>query len=312
MQASTMTMIDDNELINLLACPICRSALKSFSDCASCGAKFTEVDGTPAFFPNASRRAVTFEFTRDRSTVTDRFRKSFRYPPRCGAGAKNAPYHLDLAHLDIIDELENGATVLEIGCGGGQMRAYLRAKGLNYIGTDISKSRVSEVLKKYGGPDILCDAHFLPFANRSFDLVYSSAVTEHLACPYLVVQEVHRVLKPGGFYLGNVSFLEPWHDDSFFHMSPLGAFETLIQANLEPIYIWPSNTYSGFRAILSMGNKATKLLTFVGDLMNFIYRFSNRVRNMVRWREKWKIDHIEDAAKVAGATDWIAKRRDGP
>jgi SAM-dependent methyltransferase len=155
----------------------------------------------------------------------------------------------------------------------------------------------------------LCDAHFLPFADRTFDLVYSAAVTEHLACPYLVAQEVSRSLKPGGFYLGNVAFLEPWHDDSFFHMSPLGVFELLTQADFDIMYIWPGQGYSGFRAILNMGNKATRPLTFLGDFVYFVYRYGNRIRNLVKRRDEWSTDSIVDSARVSGATDWIARRR---
>jgi SAM-dependent methyltransferase len=189
------------------------------------------------------------------------------------------------------------------------MRQFVQSKGHRYIGTDLSKTRVSEDLQRYGGPDLLCDAHFLPFADQSVDLVYSAALTEHLACPYLVAQDVARVLKPGGFYLGNVSFLEPWHDDSFFHMSPLGVFELLTQADFDILHIWPGLGYSGFRAILSMGNKVTMPLTFLGDGLYFIYRCGNRIRNLARRREGWRTDSIADAARVSGATDWIARRR---
>src|SRR5262245_8260924 len=302
-------MIDQNDLLDLMICPACQERLKSFQACTECGTQFTEIDGTPALFPkkNASR-SVTFQFTHDRSTVTDDFHSAFHYPARRGAGGSGRPYHLDLAHSDIIDQLPKPSTILEIGCGGGQMRAYLQAKGHRYVGTDISNSRVHDALKAHGGPDILCDAHFLPFINEGFDLVYSAAVTEHLACPYLVAQEVHRTLKPGGFYLGNVSFLEPWHDDSFFHMSPLGVFENLTQAKFQISNIWPGRGYSGFRAILSMGNKATKPLTFVGDAFNLAYRSGNKLRNLARRRKNWSIDRIEDAARVSGATDWIARR----
>jgi SAM-dependent methyltransferase len=39
----------------------------------------------------------------------------------------------------------------------------------------------------------------LPFADASFDLIYSVEVFEHLHRPYDVLRECHRVLKPGGF-----------------------------------------------------------------------------------------------------------------
>src|SRR5207248_688266 len=132
-----------------------------------------------------------------------------------------------------------GARVLEIGCGGGQCRPWFQSHGFEYVGIDVSKTRVFDWLQRYGGPDLLCDSHFLPFKDQSFDVVYSAAVVEHLACPPLAVREMCRVLKPGGFYLGNVSFLEPWHDNSFFHMTPLGVAELLVESGFEVRHIWP-------------------------------------------------------------------------
>ena len=60
---------------------------------------------------------------------------------------------------------------------------------------------------------------------------------------------------------------------------------------------------------MAMGNKATKPLVPVGDLMHVIYRSGARARDLVkrRSREETK-DGIRDAARVAGATDWIARR----
>lgn len=302
-------MIDREGLLALLVCPACKEALGAFSHCAHCGATYSESEGTPVLIPAAASRLVSFRFDQSRSVVGERFRDCFVYPPKRGAAGPDKPYHLDLAHLDVLDQLPRRSTILEIGCGGGQIREYLQSKSHRYVGTDVSKTRVPAHLQQHGGPDLLCDSHFLPFADRSFDSVYSAAVTEHLACPYLVAQEVARVLKPGGFYLGNVSFLEPWHDDSFFHMSPLGVFELLTQAEFEIMHIWPGQGYSGFRSILRMGNKATRPLTFLGDVMYFIYRSGNRIRNLVKRRGLEIKDGIADAARVAGATDWIARRR---
>ncbi len=303
-------MIDHSELLGLLACPACGHSLQVITHCANCKADFPEVDGTPVLIPLHACRRVTFDFPQSRSTAGVLFQSSFSYPPRCGAVSPDRPYHLDLAHLDVLRRLPPGSSVLEIGCGGGQMRALVESERFRYVGIDISKTRVREHLQLHGGPDVLCDSHFLPFADCAFDLVYSAAVTEHLACPHLVAQEVARVLKPGGYYLGNVSFLEPWHDDSFFHMTPLGVFELLSQAEFDVINIWPGRGYSGFRAILSMGNKATRPLSFLGDVMYFIYKTGNCLRNLVkRDRQMDSSVGIADAARVAGATDWIARRR---
>jgi SAM-dependent methyltransferase len=302
-------MLERNDLIEMLACPDCKAGLNSISGCDECGILFQMANDTPSLFPQKANRTVSFQFTPDRSTAGDAFRKALSYPKRRGASGADGPYHLDLAHLDILESLPVNSTILEIGCGGGQMRDWMTKKGHRYLGTDISSSRIDDSLKSHGGPDILCDAHFLPFRDQTFDLVYSAAVTEHLACPFLVAQEVSRVLRPGGYYLGNVSFLEPWHDDSFFHMTPLGVYENLTQADFEAKHIWPGQGYSGFRAIMRMGNKVTKPLTFLGDSAYLAYRLGNKLRNFARRRPDWLIDRIEDAARVSGATDWIAQKR---
>jgi SAM-dependent methyltransferase len=303
-------MLDRSTLLMSLTCPACGSPLQSFTHCDHCGASYGEADGTPVLISAEAHRKLSFNFTQSRSTVGEEFQRFLSYPPRCGAAGSDKPYHLDLAHLDVLDQLPSGSSVLEIGCGGGQMRSYLESKQFQYVGTDIVKTRVEEYLQLHGGPDLLCDSHFLPFKDATFDLVYSAAVTEHLACPYLAAQEVARVLKPGGYYLGNVSFLEPWHDDSFFHMSPLGVLELLTQADFDIVHIWPGKDYSGFRAIFSMGNKATRPFTFLGDFMYFMYNSGTRLRNLVKPKNPNGTEaDIVAAARVAGATDWIARRR---
>jgi len=52
----------------------------------------------------------------------EQFRNCFRYSSRRGAAGGDKRYHLDLAHLDILNRMPGGSTVLEVGCGGAQMR----------------------------------------------------------------------------------------------------------------------------------------------------------------------------------------------
>ena len=290
-------------LLPLLACPKCQADLHRVEACDNCSAEFPVQDGVRSYIPHDAVRDVTYRFTSARSTPGPGFEAALSYPPQCGAAGN--VYHLDLAHLAVIDRLSPGARVLEIGCGGGQMREFLASRGIAYIGVDISANeRVTADLQVHGGPDLLCDAHFLPFRDQSFDLVYSSAVTEHLASPYLVAQEVFRTLKPGGHYLGNGSFLEPWHDASYFHMSVLGAFEFLTQAGYEVDHVWPGKGYSGYRALMTMGNRATQRTVFLGEALHSLYRFSNNLRARLKGVPR----SIVDDARVAGATDWIAHR----
>lgn len=235
---------------DLVRYPACHRQMLTLNQWAEVH-KFDSDDGTPLLIPTDISVAVNFTFTSKRSFMSDEaLLQIFEDPAR--PETEGLPHHLDVAHAQCLQNLPQDTRVLEIGCGGGQFRPWFQQRGMEYVGTDISKTRVGEELRLYGGADVLCDAHFLRFADESFDVVYSAAVFEHLACPLRAVQEVRRVLKPGGLMLSNASFMEPWHDHSYFHLGPLGAVELLTAGEMRPLKVWPSRNYSGFKAMAVM------------------------------------------------------------
>jgi SAM-dependent methyltransferase len=181
---------------------------------------------------------------------------------------------------------------------------------MSYVGVDLCRTRVFDWLQKYGGPDLLCDCHFLPFRSMQFDLVYCAALFEHVACPVLVMMEVARVLKQGGYFLGNCAFLEPWHDSSFCHMSPLAAIEALTAAGLDVDYVWPGRGYHAFRSIPAMCYLGPlKLLAHLGWIPYGLYWLQSRARAVARrLLSRDGVPDVFDRAVVSGATDWIAHR----
>ena len=48
------------------------------------------------------------------------------------------------------------------------------------------------------------DAAHLPFEDKSFDLIYSGAVLEHIAHPADAIKEMHRILRPGGICIHGI------------------------------------------------------------------------------------------------------------
>lgn len=101
-----------------------------------------------------------------------------------------------------------GARVLIVGAGlAGIGSAVLSEnRGLRLVKTDV-------VL----GPtiDIVCDAHDLPFEDESFDGAVSQAMLEHVVDPYRVVDELRRVLRPGGLVYSEVPFIQQVHEGAF-------------------------------------------------------------------------------------------------
>jgi ubiquinone/menaquinone biosynthesis C-methylase UbiE len=96
-----------------------------------------------------------------------------------------------------------GRDVLEAGCGiGTDAMQFLRA-GARYTGVDFSPTALELAERRAERED--AEARFvagsvaaLPFADDSFDLVYSNGVIHHLPETGRAIQEFHRVLRPGG------------------------------------------------------------------------------------------------------------------
>lgn len=97
-----------------------------------------------------------------------------------------------------------GGTVLDYGCGGGQIVGLLRSRGIDAHGCD----------KYYGGgdwssnvpPSIAQYIHRMsddriPFDAETFDIVLSNQVMEHVPDLGAVSREIARVLKPGGLVI---------------------------------------------------------------------------------------------------------------
>jgi SAM-dependent methyltransferase len=64
----------------------------------------------------------------------------------------------------------------------------------------------------FGPTDIIGDAHVLPFADATFDLVIAMNAFEHYRDPRAVVAQIERVLKPGGQVFLHTAFLQPVHE----------------------------------------------------------------------------------------------------
>jgi ubiquinone/menaquinone biosynthesis C-methylase UbiE len=112
-------------------------------------------------------------------------------------------YHLMPLFDRIAAEFGAGSRLLEIGCGMGSDLLQLARRGLNVTGVDLTDAGIELARKRfsiYGQQADLrvADAESLPFAEMSFDVVYSFGVLHHTPDTPRSIREVHRVLKPGG------------------------------------------------------------------------------------------------------------------
>jgi SAM-dependent methyltransferase len=100
------------------------------------------------------------------------------------------------------DELA-GKDVLEIGVGTGVHARLLAEAGAKLTAVDLTPTAVDLTTKRLAlhglSADVReADAEQLPFADASFDFVWSWGVIHHSAHTERVVQEIARVLRPGG------------------------------------------------------------------------------------------------------------------
>ena len=111
-----------------------------------------------------------------------------------------------------------GLRILEIGSrevtGPNTLRA--RFDQARYVGFDF-----------YPGAnvDVVGDAHRLSeYFDQPFDIIYTTAVFEHLAMPWLVAEEIAKVLKVGGLLLVETHFSYSAHERpwNFFQFSDMG------------------------------------------------------------------------------------------
>ncbi len=117
------------------------------------------------------------------------------------------------------------AKLLEVGAGRPDVLIGFRLAGLEVFGCDIS--RVSEIAckkEKIPFKYVNLDKGNLPYKDKTFDVVYSKSVIEHMLDPLTFVTESFRVLKSGGILL----ILTPdWEAnyktffDDFTHVRPM-------------------------------------------------------------------------------------------
>jgi SAM-dependent methyltransferase len=98
-----------------------------------------------------------------------------------------------------------GMRLLDLCCGPGYGAGEAAARGLDAIGVDIAPGMVAEARRGFPGVAFReGDAEALAFSDRSFDAVICPFGLLHLPDPDKAIEEVFRVLKPGGCFAATV------------------------------------------------------------------------------------------------------------
>lgn len=182
--------------------------------CTSCGLVFTS--------PIPTAEEVAEYYAKDyRLTYKGVAQPKKKHVYRAGRRA--------LGRLPLVQELVSpGATVIDVGSGGGEFVYLLQRLGYDVSGIEPDEGYGGYAIQEYGvniqiGP---FDAEMI--APQSVELVTANHVVEHLRDPLTVFNGVHRGLRPGGFFVVEVPNVEAlyhapsnkWHFAHIFNFNP--------------------------------------------------------------------------------------------
>jgi SAM-dependent methyltransferase len=143
-----------------------------------------------------------------------------------------------------------GHRVLDLGCGGGRHAFEVYRRGADVVAFDLDPGELTPVTSMFGGMRaagevsaqtgagaISGDATAMPFGDGAFDRVIASEVLEHILDDQRAMNELARVLRPGGLAAITVPAFLPericWALSSEYHDTPGGHVRIYTRVELE-------------------------------------------------------------------------------
>lgn len=215
-------------------CPLCMDVLynvkKKLLSCKKCYCKFPVILGIPDFRTNQIKSKEQEEEESRVKVLSNRFHScSFhelvklhssmikKRPGilgdldkkiRLSAGKRGKDKYSFLSSFLSSNKTGNAleGSILEIGCGVGDMLPYFSKKGAFVAALDISMDLLiiaKKLIVEQGLTNVwlaCCEAERLPIIPDSMNLIYASHVIEHLRNQKRSIEEIHRTLKTDGIF----------------------------------------------------------------------------------------------------------------
>jgi len=281
-----------NNYSEILRCPKCVGELaivRKEVSCKICGVQYPITDSGIIDMRLKTPKSVTLKMTIGEAKLNSATKFGILSPnpdPEVQYSPSELPVHLPLIMAGYIPKAKTTHSLcLDLGCGAGEYREAIEKAGYQWVGFD------------YQNPNapLWADGHAIPFPDNTFDFIMSLAVLEHIQFPPVMLREVHRVLKPGGVFLGSVTYLVPFHDSaSFYNMTHYGTWSALEDAGLRTEFVSADPDYLGLRAIAYMGlflgvrrNIAYALVEPVVRLYKLYWAFQRKLGNP-KFNKEWQ------------------------
>ncbi len=179
--------------------------------------------------------------------------------------------------------------VLDLGCGAGNsVDLFEKTRpDISWFGVDIEDSPEAATRQRFDGNFSTYDGINLPYEDSFFDFIYATHVFEHVRYPDQLLQNVYRVLRPGGSFTGSVSYLEPYHSRSLFNFTPYGVLTSFADAGFTLQEMRPGtdapalilrqmlNAPPWFTALIRKGTPFKVLIALLGTLFDLSHRERN-------------------------------------
>lgn len=299
------TMISER-VWQALACPACGGALEQASDgakCSRCQASYPYLESGQLDLRLQKPKTVSVDFLLGAPLIEDGFEYSVlkeARQPAIDLDSHQIPWHLTRTLLSHFPKASApGALMLDLGCGDGVHKQTAEAFGFEWVGLDYSLPQAP----------IRGDGHALPFRTGSFEFLLSIAVLEHIQFPFVMMDEAFRVLRPGCLFIGTVSFLEPFHNDSFYHHSHLATYNSLRNAGFEVLHVSPSPDWPGLLAISQMA-----LFRMMPAWLTRILAWPLQILHRLWWAAGYAVTRSERSSEnyrllsTSGAFTFIARK----
>jgi 2-polyprenyl-3-methyl-5-hydroxy-6-metoxy-1,4-benzoquinol methylase len=110
------------------------------------------------------------------------------------------PSHLALRCRFLLERVQTGERVLDVGCGEGQFAAELERAGASVVAIDVAEEPLRRARARSPSLDLLLvpDDGPWPLEDSSFDVVWAGEVIEHVLDTAGWLSELRRVLRSGG------------------------------------------------------------------------------------------------------------------
>lgn len=116
-----------------------------------------------------------------------------------------APHEPSRFALDILEKLEKGKSLLELGCGNGRDSIFFAGNGLKVTAIDQAENVIADLNQRYSDIEFLTDdfVESSLFVERAFDYIYSRftlhTITKNEQSK--VIDKAYHSLKDGGLLL---------------------------------------------------------------------------------------------------------------